>query len=431
MTAVPAASNDFGLGAQLRLGRNLLLVLLAVVLGWGAVAQISGAVIAPGRVSVESAVKKIQHREGGIVSDVLVHEGDRVAAGQLLVRLDATVDKANATTASEQLDELTTRRMRLEAERDGRASVAAPADATPQFRAALAAELRLMASRQASREQKKAQLREQVNQTAREVDGLNAQVASQAAQFDLIQGEIKGIKTLYDKGLAPLSRLNELEREGKRLEGQKGELIAEIARSKTHASEIQLQMLQVDSDFLAEVMTDLKDTNLKLSQVEQQKTADDDALARVEIRAPVAGRVQQLAVHNRGGVVTPGETVMLVVPDGDRLIVEARIDPQKVEQVRQGGQVHIRFTGFSGRTTPEVVGRVDSVSPDAQTDEKTGASFYVARCSVRVPDLPPEIRSNLTPGMPAEVHVQTGAHSALSYFLRPLTDQMARAFKEG
>ncbi len=427
MTAV---AHDFGLKSQLRLGRILVAVLFVVLVGWGGLAQISGAVIASGRVSVESAVKKIQHREGGIVSEVLVREGDRVAAGQLLVRLDATVDKANATMAGEQLDELTSRRMRLEAERDSRAAVAIPADATAQLRAALTAELRLMASRRASREQKKAQLREQINQAAREVDGLNAQVASQAAQFDLIQGELKGIRTLYQKGLAPLSRLNELEREGKRLEGQKGELIANIARSKTHTSEIELQILQVDSDFLAEVMSDLKDTNLRLSQVEQQKTANDDALRRVEIRAPVAGRVQQLAVHTRSGVVAPGETLMLLVPDGDHLIVEARIDPQKVENVRQGARVQIRFTGFSGRTTPEVTGRVDSVSPDAQTDEKTGVSYYVARCSVRAPDLPQEIRANLSPGMPAEVHVQTGAQSALSYFLRPLTDQMARAFKE-
>ena len=332
----PPADDEFGLRAQQRIGAGIVIALALDAFGPGAFAQISGAVIAVGRVSVELAVKRIQHREGGTVGEVLVREDDHVTAGQVLVRLDSTVAQANATMAGDQMMELSARRLRLEAERDGRTGVTAPAGSTPAFVTILAAEQRLMTTRRAAREQKKAQLREQINQSSREVEGLQAQVASQAAQFDLIQGELKGIRALYDKGLALLSRVNGLEREAKRLEGEKGRWEADIARSRTRVSEIQLQILQVDSDQLAEVMTDLKDTNLRMTQSQGQKTTDDDALSRVEIRAPVAGHVQQVAVHGPGAVVTPGETLMLLVPEGDRLIVEARIDPQHVEQVKAG-----------------------------------------------------------------------------------------------
>lgn len=425
-----AAIDDLGLAAHRRAGVAVLAGLGVAIFGWGLFAHIAGAVIAPGRVTVESSVKRIQHREGGIVGQVLVHEGDRVAAGQPLVRLDTTVAAANAANAGRQDVELEARRLRLEAERDGRPRIAFPVGGDPAFGAALHAEQALLTTRLAEREQKKAQLREQANQAAQQIVGLQAQVASQQDQFALIQGELKGIRELYAKGLSPLSRLNGLEREGKRLDGERGQLTSEIARTRAHIAEIRVQLLQVDTDHLQEVMTDLKDTNLRLGQVEDQKVTTDDQLSRLEVRAPVAGRVQQLAVHTRGGVIAPGETLMLIVPQNDQLVVEARVDPQHIEQVRVGAPAQIRMTGFQGATTPEITGRVALVGADAQADEKSGASFYVVRCVFSATALSPAMRAGLIPGMPAEVHIQTRSRNALSYFLKPLSDQMARTFRE-
>lgn len=423
---------DLDLTRHARVGFILLGLLVLLVFGWGGLAQISGAVVASGRVAVESSVKRVQHREGGIVSEVLVHEGDMVRAGQLLARLDGVVPNANAAVIEDQLAQLTARKLRLEAERDGRSDFVVPvtSPATEEFARMVAAERRLMAARRLAKQQRKAQIREQIAQVGDEVDGLQAQIISGEAQARLIQGELTGIRRLHQQGYAPLSRVNQLEREAESLSGQKGQLTAAVARARTHASEIQLQGLQVDSQGLADVMSELKDTETKLAQLTEQGVAADDQVRRVEVRAPASGRVQQLAVHTKGGVVAPGETLMLVVPQNDALVVEVMVDPRYIDQVSPGRPAHVRFTSFSTRDTPEIMGRVDRVSADVQTEEKTGASFYLARLKLDANRLPSALRGRLVPGMPAEVQIETSSHSALSYFIKPLSDQLARTFRE-
>lgn len=423
---------DLDLTRHARAGFILLGLLVLLVFGWGGLAQISGAVVASGRVAVESSVKRVQHREGGIVSEVLVHEGDLVRAGQLLARLDGVVPNANAAVIEDQLSQLIARKLRLEAERDGLADFVVPTNAptTPEFARMVAAERKLMAARRVGRQQRKAQIREQIAQAGDEVDGLQAQITSGEAQARLIQGELAGIRRLHQQGYAPLSRVNQLEREAESLSGQKGQLTAAVARARTHASEIKLQGLQVDSQGLADVMSELKDTETKLAQLTEQGVAADDQVRRVEVRAPAAGRVQQLALHTKGGVVAPGETLMLIVPQDDALVVEVMVDPRYIDQVGPGRPAHVRFTSFSTRDTPEIMGRVDRVSADAQTEEKTGASFYLARLKLDAKSLPSALRGRLVPGMPAEVQIETSRHSALSYFIKPLSDQLARTFKE-
>lgn len=417
---------------QRRFGLLLTVGLVAVLLGWGSLAQISGAVVAPGRVAVSSSVKKVQHREGGIVSDLLVRDGDTVHAEQVLARLDATVPSANANVIESQRLQLTARRYRLEAERDGLADLAAPKGGAEDgaFQQMVSSERRLLVVRRSMRTQRKAQFSEQIAQTGNEIEGLQAQIASQGNQEKLIQGELVGVRQLYQKGLSPLSRVSQLEREAERLAGERGQLTASVARARTRIAEIRLQSLQVDSEALAEVMSDLKETEIKLAQLAEQKITADDAVRRVEVRAPASGRVQQLAIHTRGGVVAPGETMMLIVPSDEQMIVEARIDPQHVDQVQIGRPAHVRFTSFSSRLTPELTGRVDRVSADVETDEKTGVGFYKARLAVDSKALPKGLRGRLVAGMPAEVQIETSSHSALSYFLKPLTDQLARTFKE-
>lgn len=426
------ASNYFETGTQSRRGYFLLALLALLVLGWGGLAQISGAVIAPGQVTLESSLKRIQHRDGGIVSDILVHEGDRVKAGQVLVRLDSTVVGANEAIIQNQLWQLMARKIRLEAERDGKNINAVLVDATapPEYQTIIAAERRLMASRQATRNQQKGQLREQITQSEHEVEGLQAQIDANIKQSILVGQELVSMRSLYEKKYAPFSKVSELEREADRLEGERGQLTASIARSKAQASQLRVAILQVDSLAQSEIMADLKDTETKLSQATEQQVTASDALRRVEIKAPVTGKVQQLTIHTRGGVVAPGETLMLVVPESDELIVEVRIDPSKVDSVHIGGKAHVRFTAFDSRITPEATGRVDRLSSDVETDDKTHLSFYRARLTLNAMSIPKTLRQKLVAGMPVEVQIETGSRNALSYFLKPLTDQLNRTFRE-
>lgn len=433
MTDAPIPQDTaISLAAYRRGGLLLVAFMVTTLLAWGVFAQIAGAVVAAGRVAVESSVKKVQHREGGIVSDLLVRDGQHVTAGQVLVRLDSTISSANAIGVTDEFDQLTARRLRLDAERRGLADigVSSPAGASANFQAMLAAERRLMATRGAARRQRKAQLQEQITQSMKEIEGVQAQVVSQERQQVLIEGELAGVRSLYDRGFAPVTRLNELSRESERLTGQRGELTASVARNRTRISEIRLQILQVDSEAMAEVMAELKETEIKLTQLTEQKVTADDQMRRVDIRSPVSGYVQQLAVHTKGGVISPGETLMLIVPENDALVVQAKIDPQHIDQVQAGRPAHVRFTSFSSRRTPELSGKVDMVSADAETDQQTGLTYYTARLSLDRGALPAALVGRLVPGMPAEVQIETGSRSALSYLLKPLADQLHRSFRE-
>ncbi len=418
----------FSMAGQARRGLLLAGGLALLVFGWGSVARISGAVVAQGRVTLESSVRKVQHREGGIVGDILVHEGDHVAAGQVLVRLDPTVADANEAAIQTQIWQLTARQARLQAERDNRGAgtIAVEASAPLEYRRIVEAERELMLSRARLRAQKKAEFREQITQGDHEIEGDDAQISSVTQQSDLIKQELVSVRGLYQKGFAPFTRVSELQRQADELDGQKGQLQASIARTRASAAQINQQILQVDSEALSDVMNDLKDTETKLGQLRGQEITAHDTSSRVEIRAPATGLVQQLAEHTKGGVVAPGETLMLVVPENDELIVEARIDPTKINNVHVGSVAHVRFTAFDTRTTPEAAGKVDTVSSEVKTDEKTGTSFYRARLAFAGMNVPSKVRSKLVSGMPVEVQIETGSHSALSYFLKPLTDQLSR-----
>jgi HlyD family secretion protein len=435
MMAAQRARDPWGIRRHVTMGFLLIGLLFGVVGGWAAASEIAGAVVAMGEVAVESNSKKVQHREGGVVAQLLVEEGARVNAGQLLLRMDDTLPRANLEVIRNQLIELTARRLRLEAMRDGTAELTRPAaDAVPgapeKLAVALRAEQTLLTAQRDLRAQRHKQLKEQVAQIRQEMKGLAAQSASREAQLQLINKELIGIRELAAKKLVPLTRVTALERDAERLNGEGGELAASIARSKNKISEIEMQMTQIDADMLAETLSELREVSAKLAELAERHVAAEDQLRHIDLLAPRAGFVQELAVHTIGGVVNPGETMMLIVPEEDRLIIEARIDPQQVDQVRIGGKAFVRFSSFSQKTTPELTGTIYSLSADATFDEQTGASYYLARLEFDWEALPAELREKLLPGMPAEVYVQTGERSVLSYFLKPLTDQVARTFRE-
>ncbi len=238
------------------------------------------------------------------------------------------------------------------------------------------------------------------------------------------------MRTLWDKKLVPITRLTALERDAARIEGERSQLAGIIAQSKGKIAEIELQIIQIGQDLRSEVGKDLVEVRSKLSELAERKIAAMDQLNRVDIRAPQNGRVHQLAVHTIGGVIAPGEKIMLIVPDADALAIEVKISPQDIDHVHLGQTAILRFSAFNQRTTPEVNGEVSLVSPDLTVDQRTGASYYTARILLKPNEAERLNGAKLIPGMPADAFIQTGGRTALSYLMKPLRDQAAKAFKE-
>ena len=430
----PTAQGSIRRHLALSLGLGVLLVV--GVGGWATFTQISGAVIAPGQLVVESDVKKVQHPTGGVVGELLVREGARVRAGDVLIRLDETQVRANLDIVLKAMDELAARRARDEAERDGAAAVTFPPellarrDADPGVAHLIEGESRLFASRVAAREGQKAQLRERVLQLREEIKGLTEQVAAKAREVGFITGELEGVRGLYAKNLVPLARVNALERDAARLDGERGQLVAATASARGKIAETELQILQIDGDMRTETGKDLAEIRGKWSEYREKRVAAEDQLKRVEMRSPQAGVVHQMSVHTVGGLVTPAEPAMLIVPEADQLAVEVKIQPQDIDNVRLDQAATLRFPAFNQRVTPEIDGVVSRVSADVTSDPKTGLSYYTAR--IRVPDDQRQRlgSARLVPGMPVESFMQLGDRSVLSYLVKPLSDQIAKAWRE-
>ncbi|HEY9215611.1 MAG TPA: HlyD family type I secretion periplasmic adaptor subunit [Ancylobacter sp.] len=433
----PAAikpEND-GVDRHLWLGLAVVAFLVIGCGGWAATAALNGAVVASGTLMVESHVKRVQHQEGGVVGQIQVRDGARVEAGDLVLRLDDTVTRANMMVVDTQLVELAARRARLEAERDGRPELAYGADllargAEDNVARALDGEIRHFASRQEARDGQIAQLRARMQQLADEGIGIEAQIAAKTSELGYIAEEIVGAVELHGKGLMPVTRLRSLQREQARIEGERGQLQAELARSKGRISETELQVLQIDQDTQSEVIKELREVEAKWAELQERLIAARDKMARIDLHAPIAGMVHQLAVHTVGGVIAPGETVMLIVPENDRLVVEIHVNPADIDQVTIGQPAMVRLAAFSQKTTPEVKGTVARISADLTKDEKAGTSFYVAQVALPPEELEQLKGLELVPGMPAEVYLQTGQRTALSYLVKPLGDQIARAMRE-
>ncbi|WP_371346031.1 HlyD family type I secretion periplasmic adaptor subunit [Ancylobacter sp. IITR112] len=432
----PAASAaDDGVDRHLRLALIVAVFLVVGCGGWAATAALNGAVLAAGTLVVESHAKRVQHPEGGVVGDILVRNGQKVEASDVLLRLDDTVTRANLAVVDTQLVELAARRARLEAERDSRPSVDAPVGLPAGLSGenaarAIEGEVSLFNSRRAAREGQVAQMRARIDQLADEAEGLAAQIAAKSAELDYIAEEIAGATELHGKGLTPLTRLRSLQREKVRIEGERGQLQAELARSRGRTSETELQIIQIDQDMRAEVIQELREIEAKWAELQERRIAAQDKLTRVELLAPIAGVVHELATHTVGGVIAPGETAMLIVPEHDRLVVEIHVNPADIDQVAIGQEAMVRLSAFSQKTTPELAGTVARIAADLTKDEKTGSSFYVAQVVLPAEQLARLGGLQLMPGMPAEVHLRTGERTALSYLVKPLRDQIARAMRE-
>jgi HlyD family secretion protein len=413
----------------------VVLVLVVGVGGWAATAVISGAVVASGSLVVDSNVKKVQHPTGGIVGELRVRDGDRVHAGDIVVRLDETVTRANLAIVTKGLGELMARKARLESERDGLDTITFPAQLVadagdPDRAAAMDSERKLFNLRKTARSGQKAQLRERIAQLGEEITGLTAQQNSKAKEMALIERELAGVRELWKQNLVQLTRLTALEREAARLDGERGQLIAAAAQAKGKIAETALQILQIDQDIASDVAKELREVDGKIGEFVERKVAAEDQLKRIDIRAPQDGTVFQLAVHTVGGVITAGDPIMLIVPEADNLSVEVKVNPQDIDQLQLNQKAILRFSAFNIRTTPEIEGVVTRISADTSTDQRTGQSYYTVRIAMAAEQIERLGEVKLLPGMPVEAFMQTRDRTMLSYLIKPLHDQFLRAFRE-
>jgi HlyD family secretion protein len=405
-------------------------------LAWAAISDLAGAVIAQATVVVETNLKKVQHPTGGVVGELNVRDGSRVKAGDILIRLDETVTRANLQIVTRQIDELEVRRARLDAERDESAGfrlpekLAARAVTDPELTRIIDAEKWLLDSRKNGRDGQKSQLRERIAQLKQEIVGLDSQLAARKEQSRLVALELIGVEELYKKNLVQLTRLTTLQREGSRLQGEQGQIVSSAAQSRGKIIETELQILQLDQDLRTEVLRDGREVDGKMAELAERKVSAEDTLKRIDIRAPQDGIVHQLAVYTVGGVISAGETLAFIVPQADGLTIEAKIAPQDIDQVLVGQQATVRLTAFNVRTTPELTGRVRQVSAELTKEQQTGVTYYTAKVDIPDSELARLMGLKLVPGMPAEVHMKTVERSALSFMLKPLTDQFARSMRE-
>ncbi len=435
MVANHAPNAERAIGRLTLLALATIFLLVGVLGGLAAAIHLQGAVIAAGTLVVDSYVKPVQHQKGGTVALIFVKNGDRVEAGQSLVRLDATQIQASLAIVSKRLKELAARTARLSAERDGQETIGFPKRllderGNPEVAAMIDGEQRLFDDRRSSRTGRKAQLAERARQLAKETEGLTAQQDGKRQALAILNKELVSLQSLLDQGIIPATRVYALQRDAADLTGALGSLIASEAETNGKIAETKLQAIQIDDDHRAEVSDQLRQAESETGEYAERLIAAQDDLKRIDIRAPQSGIVHQLSVHSSGAVVTAGTDILQIVPNDDVLMPELKLSPQDIDQVVIGQDVALRFSAFSQRSTPELNGRISKIAADLTTDQRTGQSYYSLRVSV--PEEEWARLEGLTPiaGMPVEAFVQTGERTALGYLTKPLTDQIARAFRE-
>jgi HlyD family secretion protein len=417
------------------IGFSSLIGMLAVFGIWTEFAALNGAVIAPATIVAESYSKKVQHREGGNVLRILVKDGDSVAEGEDLVLLDPTEIKAELDIVQSQLNELLIKKARLSAQRYGEAKFELPTSMQklgkdPSVLEILMGQQHLLESTVQTATSKKGQLKEQLGQLKDQISGIVAQINSNKKQFGLISSELASLRDLQKKGLVPVSRVSTMEREAARLEGEQGQLSASKASAEAKIGEVKLQVIQVDEELRNMALTELRDVDTKIAELEQRRVTVSSRFTRMSIKAPIAGVIYQLAIHTDGGVVAPGETLMMIVPQGDDLVLQAQVTPNDIDHVHLGQAARIKFNAFNTRVTPDIDAEVTQVAADTSRADAQSPPYYAIRLTISAAELKKLGDNKLKPGMSAEAFIQTESRTPFSYLVQPLMDQFAHAMRE-
>ncbi len=430
---VPTATDWHATEPWVRYGMRTVLFMCGGLLLSSVLFSVSGAVVASGTVSVEGDYKAVQHLEGGIVAKILVRNGDRVKNGQVLVRLDDTQSRASMDAISNKVAEYAIQEARLIAERDRKDSFELPVSVTlseGDNAKVFAAQKMLFETRRTAYLGQQKVLNQRLIQSESDHAGAVSQLSARIKERDLNERELATVRPLFEKGYVNQQRVGPLEREAVRIGGEMGNLKAELVKLKSARSEVEVRIAQADKEYSQQAAEDLQKVQAQLAEQTEGKKASADRFARSEIRAPVAGVVHAMAVHTEGGVVQPASTLLQIVPEGRELLIEAKITPQDVDSVRPGQDATVRFSSFDSHTTPRLTGRVRKVSAAEITDNQ-GKSYFTTQIEVPPSELMKlENGQHLIPGMPAEVFLETRERTILSYFLKPLGDMMATAFRE-
>ena len=417
-------------------GIVVMFLLFGVIGMWAALVPLATGAVAPGKVVVEANRKEIQHLEGGIVKELLVKEGQAVKAGEILVRLDNTTASARSELLRGQKVSAQASEARLVAERDNIAEITFPeellsVEATDtKVHEILDTQRRLFSTRKEAVEGQIGVLNQKIAQSGEEIRGLREQISSANRQIALLDEEIKTVSGLLSAGNATKPRLLALKRQQAELVGQRGQSQAMISRAEQTINEAKIAIINQRTEFLNKVVAELKETQGQLSDLVEQSRAASDVARRIEIAAPIDGTVTGLAIHTIGGVVKPGETLMALVPQHDKLIVEARISPLDIDQVRTGLEAKVRLTAFKQRFTKPVTGKVVTVSADRFDDQRTGEGYFIARIEIPQSEIAKQSKLKLSPGMPADTLIVTGKRTMLSYLTSPIRDSFSKAFRE-
>ena len=427
---------------EILLGTGVALAFLFLLLGWGMWARLDAGVIAPGELVVSGHRQTVQHRDGGIVSELDVQEGDRVRAGQVLLRLNADELRANERADAAEAIGLKALRARLLSELQGAPSIPFPAEFqsfTGADRAdavaAMALQRKEFSTRNGALDTEKGVLAKKEQESSEQITGYQRQVEANKTQQGLIQQEIGGLQGLYARGLVPATRMRTLERSSADLQGTAGAYNASIASISQEIGETRMRITDLEKERAADDAKELQQAEFQLADVEPKLVAVREQIGRTEVRAPATGRVVGLSVFTVGGVVGPGQKLMDIVPENEPLVIQAKVKPSDVSDVHMGLKTEIRVTGFHERTLPMLHGVVSKVSADSLTDEKTGASYFTIEVTV-----PPEerriIRSNrgperdLQPGLPVQVVIPLRKRSALGYITEPLSQMLWKSFRQ-
>ncbi|MBL8526538.1 MAG: HlyD family type I secretion periplasmic adaptor subunit [Burkholderiales bacterium] len=418
---------------------NVGLLIIAIgflaLLAWAALAPLAGAVVAPGQLVPEGNHKTIQHLEGGLIRAIRVKEGDVVKTGDVLIELDSVAMRSRAEQLQLQVDSLSATEARLLAEEKNQATIELPGDlqgrqSEPAVADILRGQREIFRSRSEARRMRVAASNGEIEQLKEQIRGLEAQQASSMAQLASVQDELKGLKRLFKEGFGWESRIRAFEREAEKLQGEAAKASAEKAAALARIQKTRADMARTEQEFIESTAGQRQETLRQLHDAEQQLRSVADGLQRLAITAPYQGRVLNLKKNAVGGVVAPGESLMDIVPLDERLIADVRISPQDVDQVEIGQRAEVLFPTLNKRQTPVLAGEVALVSADRLMDTATNQPYYLARVMITEPTHDKLGAVALKPGLPVEVHVQTGSRSALSYLLKPLTDSIRRGMTE-
>jgi HlyD family secretion protein len=421
---------------RIQVGGYFALALMFGVFGvWSVMSELNGAVVASATLVSESYSKKIQHRDGGIVQKILVRDGDKVKSGQDIVLLDPTETKAELGIVNGLLQESLIRRARLEATRDGKRELVLPIELKgqendPAIASIIRGQRNLLVSTLDAAAGKRDQFTQQISQLNEQIQGIDAQLVAKKKQSSLIESELASLRILRKDGLVPVSRVLGTEREAASLAGQEGELTANRAAAQGKIGEIKIEMIQIDEQLRNQALTELREAEAKIAEFQERRISAAARLTRMSIKAPQDGVIYQMTIHTEGGVITPGEPLMLLVPDGDKLVLQAQVQAKDVDNVTKGQMARIRFPGFNSRTTPEIGGEVTQVAADISRVDQQTPPFYAVRLEISPQELAKLGNNKLRPGMNAEAFIQTEAHSPMDYFLKPFLDQWRHAMTE-